>query len=61
MDAAVKIVGIPKVSIMFSLSIENEQAEVGRDGQTRLTRPDFQARKGTGTYLFSLFSSADHE
>ena len=31
----------------FSLSVENEQADAGRDGQTRLARPNGRARTGT--------------
>ena len=34
----------------FSLNVENEQGDVGRDGQTCLVRPDSQARTGTGKY-----------
>ena len=33
-----------------------EQADAGRDGRTRLARPNSQARTGTEKYLFSLFS-----
>ena len=38
----------------FILSMENEQADAGRDSRTRLTRPNSQARIGTGKYSFSL-------
>ena len=48
MDAAAEIRRNPKVSTRFSLSMENEQADAGRDGQTRLARPNSQARTGTG-------------
>ena len=34
----------------------DEQADAGRDCRTRLTRPNSQARTGTGKYSFSLFS-----
>ena len=34
----------------------DEQADAGRDRRTRLTRPNSQARTGTGKYSFSLFS-----
>ena len=34
----------------------DEQADAGRDGWTRLARPNSQARTGTGEYSFSLFS-----
>ena len=43
--------GIPGVSTRFSVSIENEQADTGRDGQTCLTKPNFQARTGTGKFF----------
>ena len=33
--------------------MENEQADAGRDGRTRLTRPNSQARTGTGKNDFS--------
>ena len=46
----------PIVSTRFSLSMENEQADVGRDGRTRPARPNSQARKKTGKYSFFLFS-----
>ena len=47
--------GIPRVSTRFSLSVEKEQADAGRDGRTRLARPNSQARTGTGKCSFSLF------
>ena len=34
----------------------DEQADAGRDGRTRLARPNSQAQMGTGKYYFSLFS-----
>ena len=34
----------------------DEQADAGRDGGTRLARPNSQARTGTGEWVFSLFS-----
>ena len=52
--------GIPRVSTRFSLSVENEQAYAGRDGQTRLARPKYQAQTGAGNITF-VFPSADHE
>ena len=39
--------------------MEDGQADAGRDGRTRLARPNSQARTGTGKYIFSR--SADHE
>ena len=47
-----------ELSTIFSLSVENEHADAGRDGRTRLTRPNSQARTGTGNVHFSC--SADH-
>ena len=41
---------------ILSLSVENEQTDAGRDGQTCLARPNSQARTGTWKYLLSLFS-----
>ena len=35
---------------IFSLSVENEQADAGRDGRARLARPNSQARTETGKY-----------
>ena len=46
MDAAAKIERNP-VSTRFSLSVENELADARRDGQTRLARPNSQARTET--------------
>ena len=34
----------------------DEQTDAGRDCRTRLTRPNSQARTGTGKYSSSLFS-----
>ena len=48
-------------STRFSLSVENEQAGAGRDGRTRLARPNYQARTGTEKYYFHFPCSADHE
>ena len=47
------------VSARFSLSVENERADAGRDGQTCLARPNSQARTGTAKFHFP--SSADHD
>ena len=33
-----------------ALSVENEQADAGRDGRTRLARPNYQALTGAGKY-----------
>ena len=46
--------GYPFIPI-FSLSMENEQAGAGRDGQTRPSGPNSQERTGTtGKCSFSL-------
>ena len=37
-------------------SVENEQADAGREGRTRLAKPNSQARMGTGEKTFSLSS-----
>ena len=38
--------GIPRVSTRFSVSTENEQADMRRDSQTCLAKPSSQARTG---------------
>ena len=38
---------VAEISTGFSLSVENEQVNAGRDGQTCLARPNRQARTGT--------------
>ena len=52
-------------SISFSLSVENNQADVEQDGRTRLARPNSWARVGTGKYPFSgdrkIFISPVHD
>ena len=45
-----KLGEIPRVSTRFSLNVENEQTDAGRDDQTCLARPNSQARTGTGRY-----------
>ena len=57
--AAAESGGIPSVSTRFSQGVENEQANAGRDGQTRLARPNSQAERGQGDIIFPR--SADHE
>ena len=37
-------------STRFSLSVENDQADTGRDGGTCLGRPNSLARTGAGKY-----------
>ena len=39
--------------------IQNEKADAGRDGRTRLQRPNSQTQTGTGNVYFPC--SADHE
>ena len=41
---------VSKHNIRFSLSAEDEQADAGRDGRTRLAGPNSQARYGTAKY-----------
>ena len=42
---------IPWVSTRFSRSVENEQADTGRDGQTCLVKPNSQARTETRIFF----------
>ena len=44
--------GIPRVSTRFILGVENEQADAGWDGRTRLARLNYQVRTGTAKYPF---------
>ena len=46
--AEIIIIIIIIISIRSSLSVKNEQVDTGRDGCTRLARPNFQAQTGTG-------------
>ena len=41
-------------SIRFGLSLENEQADAGPNGRTRLARPNSQARTGTDRERFIM-------
>ena len=41
------------------LNVENEQADAGRDGRTRLARPNSQGERGQGKVYFPC--SADHD
>ena len=60
MDAAVELGGNPVSKHQIQPEYYgDEQADAGRDGWTRLTRPNSQARTGTGEYYFPC--SADHE
>ena len=47
MDTAADIRRNPLSKPRFIVSVENEQAGTGRDGQTCLAKPNFQARTGT--------------
>ena len=53
MDAVAESGRNPQI---FSLSLENEQADAGRDGRACLAKPNSQVRTGKGNKLFSLFS-----
>ena len=59
MDAVAEIWRNPVRKTKFSLSVENKQTDAGRDGRTRLAKPNSQARAGTGEKK-SHFSD-DHE
>ena len=39
------------VSTRFSLSLEKKRTDVGRDGRTRLARPNVRARTRTGPQI----------
>ena len=55
-DAAAESGRNPVSKHHIQLNGEKEQAGAGRDGRTRLARPNSQARTGTWKYPFSLFS-----
>ena len=40
------------ISTRFSLTIDNEQADAGRDIRIRQARPNYQARTGTAKSVF---------
>ena len=56
MDAAAELGRSPVSKHQIQPECGDEQADAGRDGWTRLARPNSQARTGTGEYSFSLFS-----
>ena len=56
MDAAAEIGRNPVSKHQIQPKYGDEQADTGRGGQTRLARPNVQARTGTEEYSFSLFS-----
>ena len=59
MDAAAELGRNPVGKHQIQSEYGDEQADAGRDGCTRLARPNSQARTGTGGYYFPY--SADHE
>ena len=46
----------PRGSTSFRLSVENNQADTGRDWRIRLARSNSQVETGTRKIQFSLFS-----
>ena len=56
MDAAAELGRNPGSKHQIQPEYGDEQADAGRDGWTRLARPNSQARTGTGECSFSLFS-----
>ena len=56
MDAAAELGRNPVSKHQIQPEYGDEQADAGRDGLTRLARPNSQARTGTGECSFSLFS-----
>ena len=52
MDTAAAEIGRNPVSTRFSLSGDYEQADAGRDGRTRLVRPNSQARTNVDRIMF---------
>ena len=52
MDAAAELGRNPVSKHQVQSEYEDEQADAGRDGWTRLARPNSQARTGTGEYSF---------
>ena len=58
MDTAMEMERNP-VSTRFSLSVEDEQADTGRDGRACLAKPNSQGRTGTGKCYFPC--SADQK
>ena len=56
MDAAAELGGNPVSKHQIQPEYGDEQVDAGRDGRTRLARPNSQARTRTGKYSFFLFS-----
>ena len=59
MDPAAELGRNPVSKHQIQPEYGDEQADAGRNGGTRLARPNSQARTGTGEYYFAC--SADHE
>ena len=59
MDAAAEIGRDPVSKHQIQPEYKDEQTDPGRDCPTRLARPNYQARTGTGKYSFPC--PADHE
>ena len=56
MDTAAELGKNPVSKHQIQPEYGDEQADAGRNCRTRLVRPNYQARTGTGKKLFSLFS-----
>ena len=56
MDALAEIGRNPVSKHQIHPEYGDEQADAGRDDQTRLARPNSQARSRTVKYSFSLFT-----
>ena len=54
MDAVVESCrnSVSRVSTRFNVSVENEMADAGRDGRTRLARPILRRERGQGRIHF---------
>ena len=49
------------MSTRFSLGVERARADAGRDGRTRLARPNSQARTGTGKICLPFSSDQEEQ
>ena len=54
MDAAAELGRNPVSKHQIQPEYGGEQADAGRDCQTRLVRPNSQARSGTGKFIFPV-------
>ena len=54
MDAAAELGRNPVSKHQIQPAYGDEQADAGRDGSTRLARPNYQARTGTGEHFFPI-------